>query len=99
MGELHAPNEKDNLEFMTWFCDKKPPLAEAQEDILIWEVDSHAIGFCTLKQLKIPKYGQMHLHMWSKSVPMAVKSNKISIICPTKLFIATLMINPQNLNL
>jgi RimJ/RimL family protein N-acetyltransferase len=66
LGELARPDEKRNAEFLEWFCAKRPSLEEAGEDILIWEKDALAIGYCTLKDAKAGETGQIHLHMWER---------------------------------
>jgi RimJ/RimL family protein N-acetyltransferase len=66
MGELERPDENENQKFLLLFCEKGYSKEDAGEDILIWEVDEEPIAYCTLKQFKIPDYGQMHLHMWAK---------------------------------
>lgn len=68
LGEQNRPDEENNKKFLEWFCDTDHSLEDAGEDIVIWEVDGHAIGYSTLKQFKIPEYAQMHMHMWDKSM-------------------------------
>ena len=66
MGELDRPDESETQKFLSYFCNNKHSIEEVGEDILIWEINNFAIAYCTLKQFKIPDYGQMHLHMWEK---------------------------------
>ena len=68
MGELARPDENANREFMTWFCETRPSVDEAKEDILIWEVDERAIGYATLKDVRPGQDAQIHLHMWDKEL-------------------------------
>ncbi len=68
MGELKRPDEHENQKFLKWFCETNHTLEEAGEDIVIWEIDGKAVGYSTLKQFKIPEYGQIHLHMWEKDI-------------------------------
>ena len=42
------------------------PLAQAKVFYLIWEVESEAIGFNSLKNIVFGDSGEMHLHMWRK---------------------------------
>ena len=67
-GESKRPDENENRKFLQWFYNSNPSLETAGEDILIWEMDARAIGYSTLKQFKIPDYGQLHLHMWEKEM-------------------------------
>jgi len=64
LGELDRPEEKSNAEFLDWFCTTRPSIAEAGEDILVWEVDTKAIGYCTLKEVRPGMDAQIHLHIW-----------------------------------
>ena len=68
LGEPSRPDEEENRKFFKWFCETDHTLEEAGEDILIWEANGKSIAYCTLKQFKIPAYGQVHLHMWAKDL-------------------------------
>ena len=68
MGELKRPDEQENQKFLKWFCENNHTLEEAGEDIVIWQVDGKVVGYATLKQFKIPEYGQLHLHIWAKDM-------------------------------
>lgn len=68
LGETTPPNESENRIFLQWFHDSNPSLEEASEDIIIWEVEGEAVGYSTLKQVKLPDYGQLHIHMWSEEM-------------------------------